>query len=160
MRRRVDISVDHIVPRHEVGERHVPQREMAGRGERGQQRRDDCRHDQRQHHDQLAIDGFGHGAGEGAEGELRQLAGRYDAGGGQRRAGDLVGKHTGDQKLQPAHGVSEAAHQPQPQEIRQPQQLPDRSIHCLQANVPGTHRSSTTWRRISLCCAAGGEASC
>src|SRR5262249_34035099 len=45
------------------------------------------------------------------------------------------------------------------QEIRQPQQLPDRSIHCREANVPGTHRSSATWRRISLCCVPGGDAS-
>jgi hypothetical protein len=79
MRRRVDISLDHIVPAARLPERHVPQLEMPGGRQRRQHGRDHRRHDQRQHHDQLAVDRLGDRADEGAEQQLRQLARRDDA---------------------------------------------------------------------------------
>ena len=131
MRRRVDISVAHIVPEIEVAQRHVPQRQMAGGGEARQHGRDEGRPDQRQHDDQLAVHRLGDRAQEGAEGELRQLAHRHHESDGERRARHLVGEQARGQKLQPAHGIGEGADQPQPEEVRQPQQLADRAAVFL-----------------------------
>ena len=80
MRRRVDISVAHIVPTTRLPSATCHSVELPGGGERRQHGRDRGRHQQRQHDDQLAVDRLGHRAGEGAEHELRQLPRRHDAG--------------------------------------------------------------------------------
>ena len=126
MRRRVDISVAHIVPATRLPSAMCHSCEMAGGGERRQHGRDRGRHQQRQHHDQLAVDRLGDRAGEGAEQELRQLPRRHHAGDGERRAGDLEDEQARGEQLEPAHGVGEGADQPQPQEVGLAQQL----SHC------------------------------
>ena len=142
MRRRVDISVDHIVPATRLpsamcqSSRCPVVASVASTVETAR------RHQQRQHHDQLAIDRLGHRAGEGAEQELRQLPRRHDARDRQRRAGDLVGEQARRQQLEPAHGIGEGADQPQPQEVRLAQQFSHRGTLVPSALPPANSLGS------------------